>query len=77
MYTLNIICGQSPSTQSINVKRYDFVFAEEPPPELIETNRISQPFYYMDMKTAIPVLGTCIVVLVVVCTAFVCLKRSK
>ncbi|XP_025423992.1 Down syndrome cell adhesion molecule-like protein Dscam2 isoform X3 [Sipha flava] len=50
---------------------------EEPPPELVETSRISQPFYYMDMKTAIPVLGTCVVVLVVVCTAFVCLKRKR
>lgn len=52
-------------------------FAEEPPPELVEKSQISQPFYYMDMKMAIPVLGTFVTVLVIVCTAFICLKKSK
>lgn len=52
-------------------------FSEEPPPELVEKSQISQPFYYMDMKMAIPVLGTFVTILVVVCTAFICLKRSK
>ncbi|XP_027854261.2 cell adhesion molecule Dscam2 isoform X3 [Aphis gossypii] len=50
---------------------------EEPPPELVEKSQISRPFYYMDMKMAIPVLGTFVAVLVVVCTAFVCLKRKR
>ncbi|XP_025200616.1 Down syndrome cell adhesion molecule-like protein Dscam2 isoform X5 [Melanaphis sacchari] len=50
---------------------------EEPPPELVEKSQISLPFYYMDMKMAIPVLGTFVAILAVVCTAFVCLKRKR
>lgn len=53
------------------------LFLEEPPPELVEKSEISQPFYYMDMKVAIPVLGTFLAVSVVVCAILVCLKRSK
>jgi len=61
----------------LTIRPFSFVrFAEEPPPELVEKSQISRPFYYMDMKMAIPVLGTFVAVLAIVCTAIVCLKRS-
>ncbi|VVC39650.1 Hypothetical protein CINCED_3A005038 [Cinara cedri] len=50
---------------------------EEPPPELFKRSEIYQPFYYMDMKTAIAVLGTFVIALAVLCTVIVCIKKRR
>lgn len=63
--------------RSLELHLFSFRFAEEPPSELVEKSRISQPFYHVDMKVAVPALGTLLTVSVVVCAAFVCLKRSE
>ncbi|XP_050537388.1 cell adhesion molecule Dscam2 isoform X2 [Daktulosphaira vitifoliae] len=58
---------------------YLFTLTEngEPPPELIEKNQIAQTFYYLDLRTAIPILVVSLTVLLLALIAFICLKNKR